>query len=128
MEVPRIGALTETPCTCRPTERVGELRERLVGSAWELCAVVTGGGEGEVVLGSLSPGDLEGDEDRSAEQAMNPAPSTFRPDVPVEEMQRWFAEHEKLHAAPVTTPEGRLLGVITRSRLDAVVPVVSGTG
>jgi Mg/Co/Ni transporter MgtE len=125
LQEPRIGSLSEKPCTCGPADRLGDLRERLTGTAWEPCVVVD---EDDVVLGALHAGDLEGDGDRTAEQVMNRAPSTFRPDVPVEELQRWFARHEDLKAAPVTTPEGRLLGVIARSRLEAVTPVSSGTG
>lgn len=124
MREPHIGSLSETPCTCQPTDRIGDLRERLVGSGWEPCVVVD---EHDVVLGAIRPGDLEGDGSRTAEQVMDRAPSTFRPDVPVVEMQRWFARHEDLRAAPVTTPEGRLLGLVTRSRLEAVVPASSGT-
>lgn len=122
---PRIGSLSETACTCAPTDRVDELRQRLAGDGWDPCVVVD---EDDVVLGAIHPGDLEGDGSRTAEDVMARAPSTFRPDVPAKEMQRWFAGHEDLSAAPITTPEGRLLGVITRSRLDAVVPASSGTG
>ena len=125
MEVPRIGTLAEAPCTCRPDELTGALRDRLAGTAWELCAVV---GEQGVVLGALRPGDLDGDPTRQAERVMNPAVSTFRPDLPVEELRAYFARHEDVRAAPVTTPEGTLLGTIGRSRLDAAVAVRAGAG
>ncbi|HEY8201630.1 MAG TPA: hypothetical protein VII47_09775 [Actinomycetota bacterium] len=42
-------------------------------------------------------------------------------------MQRWFADHETVHAVTVTTPEGRLLGMVTPSRLDAAAPAAPGT-
>lgn len=125
MEVPRIGTLAETPCTCGPDDRIGALVERLAGTAWELCVVLN---EHEVVLGALRPGDLDGDPARRAEQVMDPAVSTFRPDVPAEKLRAYFARHEKLGAAPVTTPEGTLLGMIRRSRLDPAVPVRAGAG
>ncbi|MGH2720185.1 MAG: hypothetical protein ACRDJO_01105 [Actinomycetota bacterium] len=51
---------------------------------------------------------------------MNTAPSTFRPDVPVDELRTWMGRHPEVHAAPVTTPEGRILGTVTRSRLDTL--------
>jgi hypothetical protein len=59
---------------------------------------------------------------------MNPAPSTFRPDVPVEELRTWMGRHPEVHAAPVTTPEGRILGTVARSRLDAAGLVRSAAG
>ena len=125
MTVPRIGALAEAPCTCHPAELAGELRERLAGRAWELCAVLNRDG---VLLGTLEPAALEGDAAWPVEQAMNPAPSTFRPDVPLEQLRHWFAHHETQRAVPVTTPEGRLLGMVTQLRIDVAVPAASGNG
>jgi Mg/Co/Ni transporter MgtE len=125
MTVPRIGAFAVTPCTCSVHDTIGQLRERLPGGAWELCCVVS---EGGIVLGTLRPPDLDADPARQTVQVMDTAPSTFRPDVPVEELKGWFARHDDLRAAPVTTPEGRLLGTITRTRLDAALEASTATG
>jgi Mg/Co/Ni transporter MgtE len=72
-----------------------------------------------VVLGRVYASDLERvDPATTARLVMDPAPSTFRPDVPVEEMARFLDEHE-LRTALVTTPEGVLLGLLRRERLEA---------
>ena len=75
------------------------------------------------MLGTLRPQDLDGDGGRRAQDVMNRAPSTFRPDVPVDELRKWMGRHAEVNAAPVTTPEGRILGIVTRTRLDAARPV-----
>jgi CBS domain-containing protein len=44
---------------------------------------------------------------------MRPGPSTFRPNVAVEEMVRFMAERG-ISAAVVTTSDGRLVGMFLR--------------
>ena len=59
---------------------------------------------------------------------MDPGVSTFRPDIGAEELEAWFSRHEKLRAAPVTTPEGTLLGMVRRSRVGAVAAARTEAG
>jgi CBS domain-containing protein len=47
------------------------------------------------------------------ERVMRPGPSTFRPDVDIREMAHFMGEHD-LPSAPVTTSDGRLVGVLLR--------------
>ena len=110
---PRIGerAHADVP-TCGPDETVGAVRARI--GDWGLCVVV---GEGRVVLGLLGEDGLGDDDGRRAEEVMREGPSTFRPDVPVEEMVGYLREHERLGQVLVTTPEGRLLGALRRAEL-----------
>lgn len=69
-----------------------------------------------VVHGIVEGGaDLTGDQ--RAEEVMRPGPSTFRPNVPIDEMASFMVERD-LARAPVTTSSGVLLGVIERE--DAV--------
>jgi CBS domain-containing protein len=84
--------------------------ERLGEGGWDTCFIVD---EGRVVLGRLGRRAIRGREDVSAEQAMTLGPSTIRPsarlrDV-VERMQR-----QKLTSLPVTTSDGRLVGLLLR--------------
>jgi Mg/Co/Ni transporter MgtE len=44
---------------------------------------------------------------------MRPGPSTFRPLVPIAEMARYMTEHD-LPTVPITTADGRLIGVLRR--------------
>ena len=69
-----------------------------------------------VVLGLLRPHELEADSEALVEDAMKPGPSTFRPNVSVDEMREYFQEHD-LTSAPITTPDGVLVGLL---RLDTL--------
>jgi predicted transcriptional regulator len=76
------------------------------------------------VLGMLWPKQLELDPNLTAEKAMRPGPSTYRPYVPIKEM----ADHlvEKDHdSVPITTSDGKLVGVLYKS--DAVRLAASAT-
>jgi Mg/Co/Ni transporter MgtE len=100
---------TEVP-TCRTHERLREVCERLDESRWDTCFVVD---ERRVVLGRLGRRAIRGREDVSAERAMTLGPSTIRPsarlrDV-VERMQK-----QRLTSLPVTTADGRLVGLLLR--------------
>lgn len=72
--------------------------------------------EDRVVLGLLRREELERPEGR-IEQVMRPGPSTFRPHVPIEEMAHFMVAHD-LPTSPITSSDGRLIGVLRRE--DAV--------
>jgi CBS domain-containing protein len=95
-------------------ERLGDARRRVEGSAFDTAVVVN---DRRIVLGILRPKHLDGDPRRTVEEAMSPGPSTFRPHVLVHEMAHYMHEHD-LPSAPITTGEGKLVGLLTRE--DAV--------
>ncbi len=66
-----------------------------------------------VVLGLLRSGELEGGQDEPIEQMMRPGPSTFRPHVLIEELAHFMIHHD-LPNSPVTTSDGRLVGLLRR--------------
>ena len=111
----RVGAhlRTDVP-TCRLEDRLPELCGRLDESGWETCFVVNNEG---VLLGRIGRAAIKGRHDVSAEEAMTPGPSTIRPsarlDAVAERMQR-----QSLTTLPVTTPDGRLVGLITRGDVE----------
>jgi Mg/Co/Ni transporter MgtE len=110
--VPRAGdvARKDVP-TCGPKELVGEIRARVRAAGWDACVVVN---EERVVLGLFRTRELErADALASVEEAMRPGPSTFRPFVAIEEMGRYMVQHD-LPTAPITTSDGRLIGVLRR--------------
>ena len=109
---PRAGdvARSDVP-TCRMDELLGDVRERVGAAGWNACVVVN---EEGVVLGLLRSKELGGDAAVRIEAAMRPGPSTFRPFVAVEEMAEYMIEHD-LESAPVTTSDGRLVGLLMRS-------------
>lgn len=115
---PRAGevARKDVP-TCGLKERLGSVRDRVRRLGWDAVVVVN---EERVVMGLLRSKELESDSDLLIEQAMRPGPSTFRPFVRIEEMAHCMVEH-KLESTPITTSDGRLVGLLLRS--DAVSQV-----
>lgn len=100
--------------TCRLDERLGDVRERVAAAGWEAAVVVN---EERVVLGLLRKKELAGDPGQSIESAMRPGPSTFRPYVAIAEMATFMVEHN-IDSSPITTSDGRLVGVLLKE--DAV--------
>lgn len=96
--------------TGRLGDTVAELRERARAAGHDLAVVTT---EHGVVLGLLRREHLDGAEGSTAEDAMQPGPSTFRPNVPIAEMAEYMTKHD-LDSAPITTSDGKLVGVLFR--------------
>ncbi len=103
--------------TCGLEEPLGQVRERTRASAWDVCVVIN---PERVVLGLLRAEQLAtpGDDD-PVERVMRPGPSTFRPNVDIREMAHYMAEHD-LPSAPVTTSDGRLVGMLRREDAERV--------
>ena len=101
--------------TCGLGERLGNVRDRVVAAGWEACVVVS---EDRVVLGLLRANELRGDPSLSVERVMRPGPSTYRPFVTVEEMRRTMTDRN-LASSPVTTADGRLVGLVLRADVSA---------
>jgi len=112
---PRAGdvARKDVP-TCRANEPIGEVRQRVRAAGWDACVVVN---DERVVLGLLRGAELDTEQDEPVERAMRPGPSTFRPHVPIEEMAQFMVAHD-LPTSPITSSDGRLIGVLRRE--DAV--------
>jgi CBS domain-containing protein len=102
--------------TCSLGESVGEVRDRVVAAGWNACVVTSDEG---VVLGLLRAKELESDPELAVERVMRPGPSTFRPLVSVEEMARTMTDRN-LENSPVTTSDGRLVGLVRREDVGAV--------
>jgi CBS domain-containing protein len=102
--------------TCALGEPVGDVRDRVTAAGWNACVVTN---EDRVVLGLLRAAELESDPTLPVECAMRPGPSTYRPDVSVEEMAR-IMNRRDLANFPVTTSDGRLVGLVRREDVDAV--------
>jgi CBS domain-containing protein len=109
--LPRAGdvARKDVP-TCALDELLGEVRERVRGAGWDACVVVN---EERIVFGLLRARELEGDADARIENVMRPGPSTFRPHVAIPEMAEYMTRHDLVNA-PITTLEGRLVGLLLR--------------
>ena len=95
--------------TCSLGERLGDVSDWAAAAGWDACVVVSGK---RVVLGS--PGRrTPGDPALLVDQVMRPGPSTYRPFVPVAEL-RGIMSDPNLESSPVTTSDGRLVGLVRR--------------
>jgi CBS domain-containing protein len=114
-QVPRAHDLARTDVvTARLEEPVGAVGERVARSPYGFALVVAADG---TLLGRLRKaaltGDLTGDLMARTEQVMEAGPSTVRADSPLKELTERLGSR-RLQTAVVTTPEGRLLGVLRR--------------
>jgi CBS-domain-containing membrane protein len=103
--------------TCAPDERVGEVRERVRASGFDVCVVVN---EQRIVVGALRLDALaKGPDDRVAD-VMELGPDTVRPNRPVEELLSSRSNQGFKHWV-VTTSHGILLGLLLRVDAERVV-------
>jgi CBS domain-containing protein len=104
--------------TCYLTESLPDVRKRVRSAGWDVCVVIN---EERIVMGLLRAEQLNREEDVTAEFAMRPGPSTFRPHVSIEEMAKYMGTH-KLPNAPVTTSAGELIGLLVREDAERAAP------
>jgi CBS domain-containing protein len=100
------------------------VHERITNSRYPFAIVV---GEQRVVLGRLPRSKCDCDPDTRVEDVMEPGPSTVRPHKTAATIAKTLAE-KQLRWAIVTTPEGELIGVASRTELEPLgkPPRVSG--
>jgi CBS domain-containing protein len=111
---PRTASLLRTDLlTCGPDERLVEVQQRRPRAGEPGLAVVVN--RDRVVLGVLDSQALErAPVDRRVAEVMKRAPSTLRPNVPLDEAEQWMTREEREHVL-ITTPDGTLLGVLHRA-------------
>ncbi|MGH2377054.1 MAG: CBS domain-containing protein [Candidatus Limnocylindria bacterium] len=115
---PTIGSLAHTDVpSCGPDDLVGDVRERVRAAGLRHCFVVN---EHGVVLGRLHWSDLkQADDGAPVEEVMRPGPSTYRANVPADQLLD-VMEQKEIHTAPVTRPDGTLIGLVRREDLERV--------
>lgn len=101
--------------TCALGDDAATVRERIRGSRYGF-AIVTGCGD--VVLGRLRASVIDASAGGTAEELMDPGPSTVRADLPAAELAKRLDARD-LRTAVVTNPEGVLIGVVLRDDLPA---------
>ena len=113
---PRAGdtARKDVP-TCSLTEKLGDVKARVRAQGWDAVVVVN---DERVVFGLLRARELDADPELLIEKAMRPGPSTFRPFVSLHDMLHQMVDH-KLESSPVTTSDGRLVGLLLQKDVAA---------
>jgi CBS domain-containing protein len=96
--------------TCLLDEPLRHVCERVERAGWDTCFVLD---EAGIVIGRLGRGSLRGERQQSVEDAMTPGPSTVRPSARLEAVVRRMHE-QNLSNLPVTTSDGRLVGLLVR--------------
>jgi len=100
--------------TCALDEHAGAIRERIARSPYGFALVTT---PGDVVLGRVRASVIDASPDATAEDLMEPGPSTVRADMPAPALAKRLADRD-LRTAIVTTPEGVLIGIVLRADLE----------
>jgi CBS domain-containing protein len=95
--------------TCRLDDRLANVRTRAEETGWGNCFAVDDHG---VLLGRTA---LRRDDSVSAAEATTPGPSTVRPSL-AKRMRE-----QNLTGLPVTTSDGRLIGILQRDALEAAL-------
>jgi len=115
-QIPRlVDVVRRDVPTCSLGERLGDVRDRVTAAGWDACVVVS---PEQVVLGLLRAGELQADPEMLVDRVMRPGPSTYRPFVSVAEMRRIMSDRD-MASSPVTTSDGRLVGLVRRQDVDA---------
>jgi len=116
-DTPRVkDALRDDVVTCGLGDQVGEVMPRVEESPYGFALAVTADG---VLLGRLRRSRCEGRHEARVKDVMEEGPSTVRPDKAASELSQRLAESD-LKTAVVSTPEGRLLGVVRRAELEGL--------
>jgi CBS domain-containing protein len=103
-DVPRVGGFArDDVVTCALGDPPESVRELIEASPYGFCLVLA---ENGTLLGRIRKSTLE----------MEPGPSTVRYDLAVDELRERL-EKRDLKTAIVTTPEGKLIGVVRRRDL-----------
>jgi len=100
--------------TCALDEPLADVRERVRAAGWDTCIVLN---EQRVVLGRLGRKAAASDRDESVEEAMTPGPSTVRPSIGTDALLERMRPRN-LTSYLVTTPDGRLVGLVRRDELE----------
>lgn len=99
---------------CRLTDSAAAVLDRIDRSPYGFALVLAD--EGEILLGRVRRSAIGETREARAEELMEPGPSTVRAHIETSELARRLHERD-LTTAVVTTPTGRLLGVVHREQL-----------
>jgi len=116
-DLPTAGSLArDDVVTCGLNDRVGGVREHVERSPHGFALVTS---NDAVILGRLRASAMQtAPADATAEEVMESGPSTVRADTSAGELAQRLAQRD-LKTAIVSTPEGRLIGVVRRRDLEA---------
>ena len=110
----RVGDLArDDVVTCGLSDRAADVAVRIDESPYGFALVLAREG---TLLGRLRRSVIADGTEATAEELMTPGPSTVRPDTDVAELREKL-DAKDLKTAIVSTPEGRVIGVVLRRAL-----------
>ncbi len=113
--VPRTGDIARRDdVTCRLTDKISDVVERVREAGKETCIVTTAG---NVVLGRVRIDRLEGDTQALAEDVMESGPTTTRADTTLESILERLKARD-VDNILVATSDGRLVGTLYRPDVE----------
>lgn len=101
--------------TCSLKDRVEEVKNKIRGA--NQCVAVN---RANVVLGVVDKEAWSQNGKKTVEEAMHLAPTTFRPNTPVDQAAAFMSQND-LAEILVTTSEGKLLGIVDRQTIEHAV-------
>lgn len=108
------GVLHRDAPTCRLTERLGEVRQRVRAAGWAIAVVVN---DKDIVLGRLQGEAWQAAPDSTVEAVMDNGPATFRPDSFLEALVRQMRAQE-VESVVITNSDGGLMGIVFRQEAE----------
>ena len=113
--VPRTGDIARRDdVTCRLTDRISDVINRVREAGKEACIVTT---DGAVVLGRVRIDRLDGDIQSLVEEVMESGPTTTRADTTLESILERLSARD-VDSILVATSDGRLVGTLYRSDVE----------
>jgi CBS domain-containing protein len=107
-KIPTLGTVTRRDVvTCRLSDQISAIKARMASDLTGPCPVVN---DHRIVLGLVRSDAIQANGTKTAEEVMLSGPVTFRPNVALEEIDRYLTDH-KIGFALVTTSEGELIGL-----------------
>ncbi len=114
--VPRTGDIARRDdVTCRLTDRISDVVDRVREAGKETCIVTT---VGNVVLGRVRIDRLDGDIQSLVEEVMESGPTTTRADTTLESILERLSARD-VDSILVATSDGRLVGTLYRSDVES---------
>jgi CBS domain-containing protein len=112
--IPNLGTVARRDVVaCRLSDQLSAVKASLTSDPTSPCPVVN---DHQIVLGLVRSDAIKADGAKTAEEAMLSGPVTFRPNVALEEVERYLTDH-KIGYAVVTTPEGELIGLVSADQV-----------
>jgi hypothetical protein len=109
-----INLLRDDVVRCGLEDRVGAVAERIADSPYGFALALSDGG---VVLGRVRRSRCD-DGAATAEEVMELGPSTTRPDLTLEQLDKKLGS-SAVKTLIISDPEGRLLGVVRRADVES---------